>query len=224
MTDFFRFPRTPHLACLGEGQPRDDKVLSPSEVSELLSGEVVVEEKVDGANVGFSVDDDGMLRVQNRGAYLSAEHAHPQFKPLFRWLSLRQHEVADALFPDLILFGEWCYAKHSILYDRLPDWFVGFDVFDSQANRFANRAARDAILESLEVPVVPCLARGRFSLDDITNLLGLSHFGDTPAEGIYLRYDDGDWLGQRAKLVRPDFVQAIREHWSRGPLQVNRLG
>ena len=38
MTDFFRFPHTPHIAWLGQGTPRDDKVLSPDEVVLLLSG------------------------------------------------------------------------------------------------------------------------------------------------------------------------------------------
>ena len=86
MTEFFRFPHTPHLAWLGAGQPRDDKVLSPEEAREILSGEVVVEEKVDGANLGLSVDDDGELRVQNRGTYLDLNTSHAQFKPLRRWL------------------------------------------------------------------------------------------------------------------------------------------
>ncbi|NLZ78249.1 MAG: DNA ligase, partial [Gammaproteobacteria bacterium] len=27
MSDFFRFPHTPHIDWLGEGMPRDDKVL-----------------------------------------------------------------------------------------------------------------------------------------------------------------------------------------------------
>ena len=58
-TKFFRFPHT-----------RDDKVLSHAEVASLLSGEVVVEEKLDGANVGLSLDANGNLVVQNRGQYL----------------------------------------------------------------------------------------------------------------------------------------------------------
>ena len=50
MTAFFRFPRTPHIAWLGEGKPRDDKVLAPHEVQELLAHDLVVEEKADGAS------------------------------------------------------------------------------------------------------------------------------------------------------------------------------
>ena len=56
MTDFYRFPHTPHLAWLGSAPPRDDKVLTPQEAKSFLSADVLVEEKVDGANLGFSVD------------------------------------------------------------------------------------------------------------------------------------------------------------------------
>ena len=51
MTAFFRFPHTPHIAWLAPGVPRDDKVLSPADAAEVLAGEVVVEEKLDGANL-----------------------------------------------------------------------------------------------------------------------------------------------------------------------------
>ena len=85
MTDFFRFPRTPHLAWLGPVTPRADKVLSPQEARDLLSRELIVEEKVDGANLGFSVDTSGALRAQNRGNYLDTFVG--QWKPLNRWLS-----------------------------------------------------------------------------------------------------------------------------------------
>ena len=71
---FFRFPHTPHLAWLGNGTPRDDKVLSPFEANALLAGDVVVEEKVDGANLGFSLGAPGQLRAQNRGHFLKSPH------------------------------------------------------------------------------------------------------------------------------------------------------
>jgi hypothetical protein len=55
MTDtFHKFPHTPHLFWLGDGKPRADKVMSPNEVAEFLTGELLVEEKVDGANMGLS--------------------------------------------------------------------------------------------------------------------------------------------------------------------------
>jgi len=224
MTAFFRFPHTPHLAWLGDGQPRNDKVLAPHEARELLSHEVVVEEKVDGANLGFSADEHGTLRAQNRGAYLNLEGSHGQWKPLKRWLQPRTHELAEALFPDLMLFGEWCYAVHSIRYIRLPDWFLAFDVYDRARSEFWSAARRDALAARLGLAVVPRLGAGKFGLPELRALLGHSQLTDGPAEGLYVRRDDGERLVARAKLVQREFVQAIDDHWSKKALQTNALG
>ena len=223
MSDFHRFPHTPHVAWLGEGQPRDDKVLAPHEARALLSHEVVVEEKVDGANVGFSMDEHGTLRVQNRGAYLDRDAPKAQFKPLKRWLAPRADALAEALFPDLMLFGEWCYAVHSVRYTRLPDWFLTFDVYDRVSGQFWSVARRDALASTLGLAVVPRLGAGRFDLPQLETLLGNSRLADGPAEGLYVRRDVGEHLVARAKLVRWEFVQAIDEHWSKKALVPNAL-
>lgn len=224
MSDFVRFPHTPHLAWLGPGQPRDDKVLSAAEAEALLGGEVVVEEKVDGANIGLSTTGSGELRVQNRGSYLDRERAHPQFRPLWSWLPVREPELVNALWPNLILFGEWCYAVHSVAYDRLPDWFLGFDVHDREAGAFWDTARRDALLTELRLHPVPCLAKGRFSVEDLERMMaGRSRVGGDRMEGVVVRQESGGFTTARAKLVRAEFAQAIEEHWSRGPLRRNKL-
>lgn len=224
MSDFFRFPHTPHLAWLGSGQPRDDKVLSVAEAEELLDGEVVVEEKVDGANLGLSTTESGELRVQNRGRYLDREHAHPQFRPLWTWLTAREHELVNGLWPDLILFGEWCHAVHSVVYSRLPDWFLGFDVHDREAGKFWATARRDALLAELRLHPVPRLGEGRFSRGELVRLLAeRSRVGGDMMEGIIVRKESGGFTTARAKLVRAEFAQAIEEHWSRGPMRRNKL-
>jgi len=223
MTAFFRFPHTPHLAWLGERQPRDDKVLAPDEVRELLSDDVLVEEKIDGANLGFSVDEHGTLRAQNRGTYLSLDDGQGQWKPLKRWLAPRAEDLAEALFPDLMLFGEWCYAVHSVRYTRLPDWFLTFDVYDRVSGQFWSVARRDALASTLGLAVVPRLGAGRFDLLQLEALLGNSRLADGPAEGLYVRRDVGEHLVARAKLVRGEFVQAIDQHWSKKALVPNAL-
>ncbi len=223
MSDFIRFPHTPHVAWLGEGQPRGDKVLPPDEVEELLAHDVVVEEKVDGANLGFSVDEHGTLRAQNRGAFLAQKPPHPQFKPLTRWLQPREHRLAEALFPDLMLFGEWCYAVHSVRYTNLPDWFLAFDVYDRARGEFWSAARRDALVSDLGIAVVPKLGAGRFDLERLRALLGSSRLAAGPAEGLYVRREDDQRLLARAKLVRREFVQAIDEHWSKRALETNTL-
>jgi hypothetical protein len=122
-----------------------------------------------------------------------------------------------------MLFGEWCYGVHSVRYSRLPDWLLAFDIYDRGAGRFFSASRRDEFFAQLGLAVVPRLGAGHFDLEGLRTLLGQSRVGDVPAEGIYLRVDEGDWLAARAKLVRPEFVQSIGEHWSHRKLESNQL-
>ena len=201
---------------------RCDKLLSDAERDEFLQRSLLVEEKVDGANLGISFGSEGNIRVQNRGAYLFLPGAG-QWKKLDDWLAPRVDDLFERLSDQFILFGEWCYAQHSVFYDHLPDWFLGFDIFDKCESRFLSSQRRDALLKDMGIAQVPFVTRGKFTLPELQELLSGSKFGSQPAEGIYLRHDDGDWLVQRAKLVRASFVQAQAEHWSRSAIKPNRL-
>lgn len=222
---FFRFPHTPHLAWLGRGTPRDDKVLSPADAAGLLAGDVVIEEKLDGANLGLSLDGEGRLRSQNRGHYLHAPFGG-QFARLPDWLAMHEERLAACLNPTLIAFGEWCAAQHSLDYDALPDWWLLFDVYDRERGCFWSTARRDAWAEQAGVATVKRVARGRFSQPALKALLqdARSSYRDGPMEGIVVRAETEEILVARAKLVRADFAQSIEEHWRSRPLHWNRLG
>ena len=129
----------------------------------------------------------------------------------------------NALWPDLMLFGEWCVAVHSVTYQSLPDWFLAFDVFDRSAERFWSTRRRDELLDHLGLHSVPHLGRGHFGIDDLVDLMTTSHVGSHPMEGLYVREESGNWLMRRAKLVRAEFVRAIDTHWSRMPMRRNDL-
>lgn len=223
MNTFFRFPHTPHLAWLGEGNPRDDKVLPPSDAAALLAGDVVVEEKLDGGNLGLSLGPSGEVRAQNRGQYLEPPY-RGQFSRLASWLATHELQLISAINRDLILFGEWCAARHSISYTALPDWFVVFDVFDRGAERFWSAKRRDELARSLGFSVVPEVFAGHATLGDLKRLVlrEPSRLGPAHLEGVVVRRETSDWLESRAKLVHPDFTQAITEHWSRRPLEWNQ--
>jgi len=224
VSELFRFPHTPHLAWLGNGTPRDDRVLSPAEAAELLSGPVVVEEKLDGANLGFSVSAQGVLLAQNRGHYLSDRHTG-QFSRLRQWLAVHEDRLFDALGGDLIAFGEWCAARHSLDYSTLPDWWLLFDVFDRRAGRFWCAARRNAWAANLGLCTAPELFSGRIEIRGLESLLRSqrSAFRDGAMEGVVVRREDASWLLARTKLVRRDFSQAIVTHWRRSALVWNQL-
>lgn len=222
--DFFRFPHTPHLIWLGESAPRNDKVLSPAEAAGLLAQPLVVEEKLDGANLGFSIAPDGQLRAQNRGQYLQTPYAG-QFTRLPEWVSRHEERLFDALTPDLIAFGEWVAARHSLDYTALPDWWLLFDVYDRRTQRFWSACRRDAWACEVGVSCVPCLFRGRATVASLKDMLERerSRFRDGPMEGLVMRADDADWCLSRAKIIREDFTQTITDHWRNRHLHWNRL-
>jgi len=225
MTDcFFRYPHTPHLAWLGHGEPRDDKVLSAVDVKTLLADDVVVEEKLDGANLGLSLGPDGSLRAQNRGSYLADPHAG-QVARLPAWIAQHESSLRAVLRPDLILFGEWCAARHSLDYSALPDWYLVFDVYDRSAGRFWNSLRRNALAEGAGLAVVPEVCRGKTSLADLKQLVttATSRYRPGVLEGLVIRRESSEWVEARAKLVRPDFTQAIETHWRKRAIEWNRI-
>ncbi|MDT8398177.1 MAG: RNA ligase family protein [Pseudomonadales bacterium] len=224
MSNFFRFPHTPHLAWLGQGTPRDDKVLSPEEVDELLSTAVVIEEKLDGANLGFSVSPDGDLRAQNRGTYLHSPHGG-QFSRLDQWLAIHESRLFDVLDEYLILFGEWCAARHSLDYSSLPDWWLLFDVYDRRERRFWSTRRRDALARKIQVATAPYLLKEKVTLKALKELVSTqqSKFRSGPLEGVIVRREDDDWLHARGKLVRAEFTQAIDSHWRSRRIEWNHL-
>ncbi len=196
--------------------------MSKQEQDEFLSHELVVEEKVDGANLGISFDSAGNLKNQHKGLYLEAPFTG-LWQKLPEWLEPKTDLLLNVLSDQYILFGEWCYARHSVYYDQLPDWFLGFDVFDKNEQRFFPCQRRDSMFESVGICQAPFIAKGHFSFQTLSMLFSKSRLCAEPSEGLYLRYDDGDWLRKRAKLVCPQFIQCIEKHWIPDEIRPNRL-
>ncbi|MBB4143241.1 RNA ligase family protein [Rhizobium rhizoryzae] len=224
MNEFWKFPHTPHLLWLGTGEARGDKVLSTQEVDKILSRKLIVEEKVDGANLGISVDSSGEFRFQNRGSYLEKPY-RGQFSRLASWFSGHQYELVKSITPNLILFGEWCAAKHSLSYDRLNDWFLLFDVYSKVERAFWDTVRRDQFAYVTGLSTTPRVAEGFFDRNNLVSLLmsSESKFRHGSVEGLIIKAEANGFCEMRAKIVRPDFVQQINEHWSARRLEWNRV-
>ena len=219
----FKFPHTPYLIPPQTSVSlRQDKVLSFDEAKLFFTERVVVEEKIDGANLGISFNKDGSMCLQNRGHYLF-EPFVGQWEPLPKWIKNWADVLFDILFDKYILFGEWCYLKHSVFYNRLPDWFIAFDVFDKGNHRFLSTKRRNDVINKIGLPIVPLIYNGFISKELIIGAKGKTIFGEDEREGVYLRVDSNDYLIGRAKHVRSSFTQAIDTHWSKSTVVHNEL-
>ena len=126
----------------------------------------------------------------------------------------------------LLLFGEWLYARHSVHYRRLPHYFFEFDLYDKDAAQFLDLDTRLRMLDGTGLHTVPVLHRGLATAAELRALIGPSAFDsafDNPVagrtdylmEGLYVRTESGGHVTGRAKMVRPEFVEKVKqsEHW-----------
>lgn len=221
-----KFPSTAHLKNLGAAT-RDDKVCDATR-QRLFCGSgklVTVEEKVDGANLGISLDSSSQWRMQARSKMVNWK-TDTQFAGLEQWLNEHSSTLCEVLERNNdILFGEWCFARHTVKYTRLPGYFLAFDIYDKRQGRFLSRKSFHTRLQRAtgpKIPAVPtvCTARTFGSLAEVEALLERqSAFADEFLEGVYLRIDEAATSGaaetfllDRCKLVRSEFQQAIDDH------------
>lgn len=126
-----KFPRTKHIVNIG-GASVDDRILDKSEYELFMNdSNVFIAEKVDGAQLGISIDENYKILVQNRSHYVNSK-SHSQFEKLDKWIMDHKDSLYEILDQDTILFGEWLYAKHSIFYENLPDYFLAFDLYNKK--------------------------------------------------------------------------------------------
>ena len=218
-----KFPRTKHIMNLG-AMTRDDLLMDKLDIETMLKGEVTVEEKIDGANMGFRLID-GQISAQNRSHYVCSE-SHTQFKKLDQWIHTHKFDLIKILSQgNLIIYGEWLYSTHSITYTKLPDYFIMFDLYDIDNGTFYSRNYLERILSDTEIKLVPLIYKGNVTLDKLKSLVQTkSAFYDGLIEGVYVRsYDSKNTkLRYRAKIVRTDFISG-NEHWTKGKQTLNTI-
>jgi hypothetical protein len=232
--DFVKYPRTPHL--FGSKGTDDDKHLGPRESAAFAANpSLIVEEKLDGTNVGIHFNSSGRIILQCRGHEIT-EGMHPQYDLFKQWTSVKRPVFESMLEDRYILFGEWLYAKHSVHYCSLPHYFFEFDIYDKDAAQFLDLERRMAMLESTGLHTVPVVHRGALDADSLRALIGRAAFDatfDNPItgepdelmEGLYLRTEAEGYVTARAKLVRGEFVEKVKqsEHWQQQRMIPNVL-
>jgi RNA ligase len=235
-----KYPRTPHL----EGsrlQPGDEDLgAAPLEI--LRGRFVVIEEKVDGANAGIAVGDDGALRLQSRGHALTGGARERHFDLFKRWAGGHTGALLDLAAEGRTIYGEWLYAKHTVFYDLLPHYFLEFDVRDADGT-FWSTERRRAHFAGTPVRSVPVLWQGvvddpralpalvapslyksagwRDALDAAALAAGVdperARRETDPsdlAEGLYVKVEEGGRVTERYKWIRASFLTSVLDSGS----------
>lgn len=195
------YPRIPYLWVPDAGAA-GDRLVAPAERPMWLRRPVVVEEKLDGANVSVWWED-GRPQVASRGGPGAMDRAG-QIGPLRARINAAYDRIGALLDGSWVLYCEWLWLTHTVFYDRLPDHLVVLDLWHPELG-FAELATRDARVQAIGMVVPPSLFTGVLgSAEVLVELMGQSRFSTAAMEGVVLRRDDGE----RCKVLRPGFARA----------------
>jgi hypothetical protein len=195
--------------------------LSKDEMRALLGGEVTLLEKLDGANTGIIPTRD-WFRLQKRGSLVDASEHH-QFNFFKAWSEQNYEKLID-IPKHYRVYGELMRCVHTVNYNKLPDWFVVFGIFDTKLMQYLSWNNVIALCDGWGLSTVPTIANGvHVEKMDLFNLIpDVSGYGDEAAEGLVV------WnyrRQMRGKLVREEFVKHMDNsgHWMTKELKFNSL-
>jgi hypothetical protein len=155
--------------------------------------------------------------------YYHARSIDSKFHPSRTWLQNFHAKMKHLIPPDWRICGENLYAKHSIPYENLESYFLGFSIWDD-TNTALSWAETEFYLEEFEIPTVPVLYTGFFDIRIVKSII--SSLDIDKQEGIVVRiageipYSDFDRCV--AKWARPKHVET-ETHWMFSKLEVNDL-
>lgn len=202
-----KYGRTFHLP-ISPGATSDDKIMSS--LDGLMVEDLVVTEKMDGENT----------TIHAGGSH--ARSPDSRYHPSRDWLKAFAAGISPYLTEGERIVGENLYARHSVAYDALPAYFLGFAwIVDEEVQPWDLTLAR---FEELGVQAVPTLYRGPYRkglFDSLAKSLDL-----TRQEGFVVRtaeaFMESAMPERVGKYVREGHVQS-ELHWMKAELIPNKL-
>jgi len=208
MINKFKYPRTFHVPY-SLGATSDDKMLQT--LSHFDGKEVVVTEKYDGENTTLYSD------------YYHARSIDGRHHPSRDWVKQFWGSIRHDIPGEWRICGENMYARHSIPYENLESFFLGFSVWDGK-NVCMSWDDTITTFSLIGITPVRVLYRGVFDLDKIKQLWTPNDY-DT-MEGYVIRlqqsFEYDQFKNSVAKFVRKGHVTAA-DHWMHQQIVPNKM-
>lgn len=206
MSNYMKYPRTPHLPWSPGVSSDDVRILDTA----IFQGrEVVVTEKMDGENTTLYSD------------HIHARSLDSRHHPSRDWVKQWHAGIAYSIPSDWRICGENLYAQHSVVYRQLASYFYGFSVWNDQ-NICLSWADTEEWFALLGIHPVPVLYQGIWDEAAVRAL----KVETGAVEGYVVRLADAfsyeDFKCSVAKWVRPNHVQTD-QHWMFAELVANGL-
>ena len=210
-TRFVKYPRTPYVHW-SPGLSDDSLLLVDPDEMFTRQQRVIITEKMDGENTTMYSD------------YIHARSLDSGYHASRTWVKNFWSQIAHNFpGPGERISGENMYAKHSIKYENLPSYFLGFSMWNQDGCYDWDNTMEWFSL--IGITPVPVLFDGKWyaakdKLESIEAEIGVTK------EGYVIRAANSfllkDFQKNVAKYVRKDHIQTT-SHWKQGGFEVNGL-
>lgn len=175
-----------------------------------LIGEVIVQEKLDGSQFAFGVNEDSQVVMRSKGAQLSVENHAQMFDKAVDYID-SIHKAVEAIGPESYFYCEYLEKpKHNTLkYANIPT--NNLCLFDAMIKgKWATREELIKLVDFLGIDLIPELYRGSMGVERIQEFLETqSYLGEEILEGVVIKnYSQTILLGGQ---VFPLFTKYVRE-------------
>jgi hypothetical protein len=202
-----KYGRTFHLP-ISLGATSDDKIMTS--IEGLKVKDLLISEKMDGENT----------TIHSEGTH--ARSPDSRYHPSRDWIKAFAAGISPQLESHERIVGENLFAQHSLAYDALPSFFMGFSWI--VGNEIQSWDATLLRFEELGIAPVTVLYRGSYTngvFESIADQLDLAR-----QEGFVARdavgFSESEMPARIGKYVRANHVQS-EAHWMNSELVPNRL-
>jgi len=178
-----------------------------------IPGQICIQEKVDGANFGFYVEDDVLwFSSHNQNLTDSEQIAKTGIPKGWKGIDpvMKSWENDPTMFnPNLYYYGE-SLQKHTISYDDIPG-FVGFDILDINDDKFLDWNITKRLFKNMNLSFINVICElstdKEITIDYLKSLYEKSAYKEGSAEGIVIKNYDKQLF---AKIVDDKFKEQNR--------------
>ena len=188
------------------------KALGTEETDEIFDGLCVVQEKIDGGNFSFFVEDNELI-VASRNMVMTGKIDYKGWKAIP--VVTEAFEKCLKLFnPSYLYIGE-SLQKHTISYDSIPG-FVGYDIWNEDTESFLNWKDSKKEFESLGLEFIHVHFErngSEITTEELEKCIKHSLYKEGDAEGIVIKnYSKLNKYSNPlfAKIVTDDFKEKNR--------------
>lgn len=208
-THHVKAPRTWHLPW-SPGMHDDDRMLR--DMAPFIGKRVIATRKMDGENTTMYSD------------YIHARSLDGRHHPSRDWVKQFHAKRAYNIPEFWRIGGENVYAEHSIRYEDLKSFFLGFHVWNEKNVALAWDEALEWF-ELLDITPVDVLYDGIYDEKAIRAIEANLNWDRD--EGYVLRVADsfsyGEYKTHVGKFVRKDHVRTTKHHWQAQAVIPNKL-